>query len=133
MAAAVDDRPCAVAAIAPVVTPALLDFDQEPENYAPWLPGLSDRAFARQWKALQAAPRWDAAAHASQIEPRPLLVIHARYDRVVPLTQSQALLDAAHDPRKLVVHDEANHSFTGLRPWLRGQILEWLDGLGLAE
>ena len=129
--AAVDARARAVATIAPVVRPAELHFDQTPEVYAPWLTGLSNETFARQWQALQADPRSDTTLHAGQIAPRPLLVIHARYDRVVPVTQGLALYDASQEPHRVIIDEEGNHSFVWRRDWLGQQLLDWLDGLAL--
>lgn len=133
MTAAVDTRPRAVLAIAPVVTPAGLDFDATPEGYAPWLPSLGDEGFVRTWRALRADPSQNALAGAARIAPRPLYIVHARQDGVVPVAQSEALYGAAGEPRCLIVHEEANHSFTAHRPWLRETLIGWLDGLTFDE
>jgi hypothetical protein len=129
--AAADERARAVAVIGPVVESGALTFDQHPEEYVPWLPGLSEAEFGGQWRALASDPRWNAVTCAPQIAPRPLLIVHAAPDDVVPVAQARLLYDAARDPRRMILHDEANHSFTGHRPWLRQQIITWLDGLRL--
>jgi len=131
MAAAHDPRPRAVAALCPIVKPALLTYDQDAADYTPWLPGLSDASFAEQWRALSADPTFDTTGHVAQIAPRPLLVLHAEQDDAVPVAQGRALFDAAHDPRRLIIHDKANHSFTWHRPWFRAALIDWLDSLGL--
>jgi hypothetical protein len=131
MAAAHDERARAVATISAVVTPGLLAFDQEPQEYVPWLPGLTNSDFVAQWRALGADPRWIATMHASQIAPRPLLVIHSALDAVVPVSHGRLLYDSARDPRQLVVHEEADHTFSWHRAWLREQIITWLDGLNV--
>jgi fermentation-respiration switch protein FrsA (DUF1100 family) len=131
MAGAADPRARAVAAIAPVISPARLPFEGMADVFTPWLPGFSDDAFSAQWQALGADPKWDAANHAAKIAPRPLLVIHAAHDDDVPLEQGQAVYDAAQEPRRIMIHEDANHAFTWHRDWLRGQLIGWLDGLAL--
>jgi len=49
------------------------------------------------------------------------------------VVQAEALFARADEPRTLMIHPEANHSFTWHRPWLRDQILGWLEGLDLAD
>lgn len=129
MAAAQDERPRAVVAIAPVIKPALLHFDETPEGYAPWLTGLTDETFSAAWRALAADPHGDASRFAARIAPRPLLVVHAEHDADVPFEHGKALFDSASEPRQMITHPEANHAFTWHRPWLRQQVLGWLDEL----
>jgi hypothetical protein len=47
------------------------------------------------------------------------------------VAQSEALHARAGAPRQLLVHPEANHSFTRHRPWLRQTLRDWLLGLAL--
>jgi uncharacterized protein len=131
MAASHDPRPRAVALIGPVVAPGLLDFDKYPEDYVPWLPRLNETAFSERWLALGSDSKWSTASHVSEIAPRPIVAFHARHDDAVPLQQSELLAEKAKQPFQLVIHDEANHSFTWHRPWLREQLFNWLDGLAL--
>lgn len=60
---------------------------------------------------------------------RPFLVIHAAADEAVPVAQGVGLYDRAGEPRQLIIHPEANHSFTRHRPWLRETLVAWLKGL----
>ena len=45
--------------------------------------------------------------------------------------QAEALHARAGAPRQLLIHPEANHSFTRHRPWLRQTLRDWLVGLEL--
>lgn len=112
MATVYDERVRAMAAVAPIVMPGLLPYDQDSGAYTPFLPGFSNAEFAGQWRALGADPRWDTSKCVARIAPRPLLVVHAAKDDAVPVEQGRVLYDAALDPRQIVIHDEANHSFT---------------------
>jgi pimeloyl-ACP methyl ester carboxylesterase len=131
MAAANDPRPKAIALIGPVVAPGLLPFDEDADDYVPWLPRLSANAFRERWLALASDSKWSAASHVSRVAPRPIIDFHARDDDAVPLQQSQMLSEKAGLPFDLVIHDEANHAFTWHRPWLREQLFGWLDRLAL--
>ncbi|HWQ09375.1 MAG TPA: dienelactone hydrolase family protein, partial [Holophaga sp.] len=84
-------------------------------------------AFIAQWHALA---RGDSAlAVAAKIAPRPLLIVHGGADDVVPAAQAEDLHELAEDPKRLVIHPEANHSFTRHRAWLQATLLGWLDML----
>ena len=90
------------------------------------------------WAAVLSAvadPRVRALAveQVARLAPRPLLVVHGGADEAVPVAQAEALFARADEPRKLVIHPEANHSFTWHRPWLRDQILGWLECLDLSN
>ena len=131
LAAARDLRVRAVAVYEVIADPRSVPFTAADASagFTPWLQGLTPEGFAAQWQALDApcAPVEQVARLAS----RSLLVLHSRADEVVPVSQAQALYARAGEPRTLVIHPEANHSFTWHRPWLRDQILGWLDHLDL--
>lgn len=134
LAASADARPVALALIGAVVAPGLLHFDDPAmmcAEFVPWLPGLTETEFAAGWRALGSDPCWNAAEQVGQIAPRPLLIVHAEHDDVSPLAQAHMLYEAAREPRRLITHPDANHSFTAHRPWLREQIITWLDDLHL--
>lgn len=40
----------------------------------------------------------------------PLLIVHGKQDRVIPLSHAESLFAAASDPKKLVVIDQASHN-----------------------
>jgi len=128
---AVDDtRLRAVVAISAVTEPReppYFDVVYAEENFSPWLNGITPEEFDRQWKELDA--EYSAVEQVARISPRPLLILHAEHDDDVPLSQSQALYECAKEPRQLVIHPEANHSFTWHREWLRDQILKWITNI----
>ncbi len=98
-------------------------------EFTPWLQGISPHGFSRQWADLGTDDiPVEQVAH---LAPRPLLVIHGQEDEVVPISQSQALIARAGDPKTLVVHPTAGHSFIWARPWLIDRILTWLKGTGI--
>lgn len=67
---------------------------------------------------------------AHRIAPRPLLVIAAERDVLVPPSQAIDLHEAAHEPRRLVTIPDMNH-FTVYREGVREQVMEmaadWFD------
>jgi dipeptidyl aminopeptidase/acylaminoacyl peptidase len=125
-----EPRVRAVAALAAASNPGAMvleDLDAAAE-ITRFLQGITPAALIAQWRGL-GAPRTTPLAHVARIAPRPLLIVHGALDAVVPLAQSEALYAAAGDPRALIVHPEANHSFTRHRAWLFQTLLDWLSGL----
>ena len=133
LAAATDPRVRAVAVCGAVTDPHRLPFTEADAaaEFTPWLHGLTPGGFLAQWDALDGA--FTPVEQVARLAPRPLLILHGRADEVVPVSQAEALFARAGQPRQLMIHPEANHSFTWHRPWLRDQILGWLGGLGLAD
>lgn len=131
LAGVADPRVHAVAVYSAVTDPRRLPFDEAvaAAEFTPWLHGLTPAGFRAQWEALDAA--FIPVERVARLAPRPLLIVHSRADEVVPVQQGQALFERAGEPRDLVIHPQANHSFTWHRPWLREQILVWLERLDL--
>jgi len=127
--AAWDPRVKAVAAVCAAADPGALPFadPQTAREITDFLQGITAESFIEQWRALDAGQ--SASRLAARITPRPLLVIHAGDDEIVPVAQGRELYERAGEPRQLIVHPEANHSFTRHRPWLRKTLLAWLAGL----
>jgi dipeptidyl aminopeptidase/acylaminoacyl peptidase len=124
-----DPRVKAVAVLAAAADPAALPF-ANPEaavEITDFLQGITPAGFIAQWRALDQLPA--ALDQAARIAPRPLLIVHGALDGTVPPAQSMALRERAGEPCRLVLHPEANHSFTRHRPWLQATLLEWLAGL----
>jgi hypothetical protein len=92
-----------------------------------FLQGITPEDFIAQWRALDQAPA--ALDLAARIAPRPLLIVHGARDTTVPPAQARALGERAGEPCRLVIHPEANHSFTRHRPWLCSTLLAWLAAL----
>jgi fermentation-respiration switch protein FrsA (DUF1100 family) len=65
------------------------------------------------------------------IAPRPLLIIHGAGDEIVAVSQSETLFARARNPKELLIHPEANHSFVWHRHWLQQTILSWLTRIEL--
>jgi dipeptidyl aminopeptidase/acylaminoacyl peptidase len=131
LAALDEPRVRAVAAVAAASDPAAMALDDlaTAAEITRFLQGITPEAFVSQWRGL-AAPQYTPLAQVARIAPRPLLIVHGAADAVVPVAQSEALHAAAGHPKALVVHPEANHSFTRHRAWLFQTLLDWLSGLG---
>ena len=134
--AAFDPRVKAVAAVCAADDPGALPFDtpEAARDITDFLQGITPESFIEQWRALD--PGQAASSLVARVAPRPILVIHAEADEVVPVAQGRSLHERAGEPRSLIVHPEANHSFTRHRAWLRETLVGWLAGLettGLAR
>ena len=127
--ACTDARVKAVAALGAAADPGALPFDspRAAAEITTFLNGITPESFIAQWRAL--GHGGSALAVAARISPRPLLIVHGGADDVVPAAQALALHDQAADPRQLVVHPDANHSFTRHRAWLQEVLLDWLSAL----
>ena len=123
----------AVAVIGAVTDPRELNWPLETieAEFTPWLQGITPDGFARQWAALGA--EFAPVEKVARLAPRPLFILHGAEDDVVPVSQAEELYRRAREPRQLIVHPSAGHSFVWARPWLRNQVLSWLAGLDLDE
>jgi len=130
-ATATDPRVRALAVVCPAADPGALPFANRAAatEVTDFLQGITPEAFMDQWRALDAAA--SALSVVDRVAPRPFLVIHGAGDTLIPVAQSEALHARAGAPRQLLVHPEANHSFTRHRPWLRQTLRDWLLGLAL--
>ena len=70
--------------------------------------------------------RHDLPGCAARLSPRPLLLIHGSADELVPLADAQLLFDAAGDPKKLVLVENADHRFTHHRRQVWDIFFNWL-------
>lgn len=130
--AAVDNpKAKAVAVIAAVTDPRSLSFGvEDAQNYfTPWLPGLSAEVFEAQWDALD--EEFSPVEQVARLAPRPLLIIHSEQDEAVPFQQAQVLYNHAVEPRRMIIHQTANHAFAWHRQWLRDQLFDWLGEINL--
>jgi uncharacterized protein len=127
LAAAMDERARGAAVYCAVTDPRRLRFgtDVVAADFTPWLHGMTPEEFEAQWQEL--GTEFAPVEQVARISPRPVLIIHAEQDNIVPVSQAEALYKRAGEPRRLILHSEANHSFTWHREWLRERILEWLD------
>ena len=68
----------------------------------------------------------DVEAAVEHMGAKPLLLIHARGDEVVPYTQSQKLYERAEEPKRLLLLDGGHHRSAQHDPELQGESLRWL-------
>jgi fermentation-respiration switch protein FrsA (DUF1100 family) len=70
--------------------------------------------------------RNDVEKAVERMGSKPLLLIHARGDEVVPYTQSEKLYDRAAEPKRLLLLDGGHHRSAQHDPELQGESLRWL-------
>jgi fermentation-respiration switch protein FrsA (DUF1100 family) len=58
---------------------------------------------------------------------KPLLIIHARGDDVVPYTHSEQLYELAEEPKKLLLLEGGDHRSAQHDAELQGESLRWLS------
>ena len=117
-----DPRVSAVVAIAAVVDPSMVEVTEEDASLfmSPWLRGVPPEGFVRQWSG--ATPATEAAAQVH----KPLLVVHAVDDKMIPVDQAHLAFDAAPGPKDLDIHPDAGHTFIDARPWLIDLVVGWV-------
>jgi hypothetical protein len=86
-----------------------------------------------------ASMRLDAAGMAAWLEendvrdavgllgPKPLMLVHARGDEVVPYTFSEELYELAEEPKRLLLLDGGHHRSVQHDPEIQGETLRWLE------
>ncbi len=68
----------------------------------------------------------DVEDAAERMGPKPLLLIHARGDEVVPYSHSEKLYERAAEPKRLVLLEGGHHRSAQHDPELQGESLRWL-------
>ncbi len=131
LAGAADPHARAVAVYGAVSDPRTLPLGAEAAaaEFTPWLHGFTPEDFQSQWGALDAP--YSPVEQVARLAPRPLLILHGEADQDIPVVQARGLFERAGQPRELLIHPEANHSFTWHRAWLRSHLLDWLSQLDL--
>lgn len=69
----------------------------------------------------------DVAGKAALIAPRPLLIIHGSADKVVPVANATAILNAAGEPKRIRIIPDADHQFTGHQREAWETLFLWLE------
>ena len=117
-----DDRVRAVATIGAVTDPSRVHFTtaMAEESFTPFLNGLTPDEFEAEWKRL------DGVLEEAGKLDRPLLIVHAANDSIVPVEQAHLLHDASGGRARLELHPEANHAFVWHRRWLIDLVIGWL-------
>jgi uncharacterized protein len=70
--------------------------------------------------------RNDIEDAAERMGTKPLLLIHARGDEVVPYSHSEKLYERAAEPKRLVLLEGGHHRSAQHDPELQGESLRWL-------
>jgi uncharacterized protein len=68
----------------------------------------------------------DVGVAVERLGPKPLLLIHARGDEVVPYTHSEQLYERAVEPKKLLLLEGGDHRSAQHDAELQGESLRWL-------
>lgn len=69
--------------------------------------------------------KWNSIDHIPQISA-PLLVLHGTRDRTVPLRHGQELFEAAPEPKRMIVMDEAGHVDLFDYPEVSEQVIDFV-------
>jgi dienelactone hydrolase len=75
-------------------------------------------------------PLFSARAIVGDVAPVPLAAIHSTHDEFAPLSDIRAIMDDAHEPKRLWVIDAANHRFSDNQPELESRLREaiaWIE------
>jgi uncharacterized protein len=59
--------------------------------------------------------------------PKPLMLVHARGDEVVPCAFSEELYELASEPKRLLLLDGGHHRSVQHDPEIQGETLRWLE------
>jgi fermentation-respiration switch protein FrsA (DUF1100 family) len=69
----------------------------------------------------------DVGEAVQRMGAKPLLIIHARGDEVVPHTHSEKLYELAAEPKKLLLLEGGDHRSAQHDAELQGESLRWLS------
>jgi uncharacterized protein len=126
-AAAASDRVAAVVAICPAAEWMLAE---DVRAIADGKPPRPDSALSEMRIDAPALAGWlessDVGEAVQRMGAKPLLLIHARGDEVVPYTHSQKLYDLAEEPKKLLLLEGGDHRSAQHDAELQGESLRWL-------
>jgi len=83
---------------------------------------------------LEYLERRSVFAAAPQIAPRPLMLVHARGDEVIPYTSTERLYEAAGEPKSIALLDGGSHTSAQHDPRVHELVTQWLEHtLGSAQ
>ena len=126
-AGAASDRVAAVIAICPAAQWMLAE---DVRRIAEGRPPPAGSAFAEMRIDAPALAAWletsDVGEAVRRMGAKPLLIIHARGDEVVPYTHSEQLFALAEEPKKLVLLEGGDHRSAQHDAELQGESLRWL-------
>lgn len=81
-------------------------------------------------KKVPNEPTFSVREIVSRVAPVPLAALHSTHDEFVPLSEIQALMAQAREPRKLWVIEAENHRFSGNQAELWQRLHEALTWIG---
>ena len=126
-AGAASDRVAAVVAICPAAEWMLAE---DVRRMAEGKPPPAGSALAEMRIDAPALAGWletsDVGEAVQRMGSKPLLIIHARGDEVVPFTHSEKLHGLAQPPKKLVLLEGGDHRSAQHDAELQGESLRWL-------
>jgi alpha-beta hydrolase superfamily lysophospholipase len=127
-AAAVSERVAAVVAICPAAEYMLLgDLRRLAQGEAP-PPGSALEAMRVDASGLVAwLEEHDVRDAVARLGDKPLMLVHARDDEVVPNSFSEELYERAHEPKRLLMLQGGNHRSAQHDPEVQGETLRWLS------
>jgi dipeptidyl aminopeptidase/acylaminoacyl peptidase len=126
-AGAASDRVAAVVAICPAAEWMLAE---DVRRIAEGRPPARGSALAEMRIDAPALAGWlettDVGEAVQRMGTKPLLIIHARGDEVVPYTHSEKLFELASEPKKLLLLEGGDHRSAQHDAELQGESLRWL-------
>jgi uncharacterized protein len=126
--AATSDRVAAVVAICPAAEHMLL---HDLRRLAAGEPPPAGSALAEMRVDAPGLVAWleehDVREAVELIGSKPLLLVHARDDDVVPYAHSEELYARAADPKRLLLLEGGNHRSAQHDPEIQGETLRWLS------
>jgi alpha-beta hydrolase superfamily lysophospholipase len=126
-AGAASDRVAAVVAICPAAEWMLAG---DVRRIAEGRPPREGSALAEMRIDAPALAGWlessDVGEAVQRMGAKPLLIIHARGDEVVPYTHSEQLYELADEPKKLLLLEGGDHRSAQHDAELQGESLRWL-------
>lgn len=126
-AAAASGSVAAAIAICPAAEYMLLDDVRRVARGEPAPPGSALQTIRADAGALAA---WleenDVRQAVALLGEKPLMIVHARGDEVVPYSFSEELYERASDPKRLVLLEDGNHRSAQHDPEIQGETLRWL-------
>jgi alpha-beta hydrolase superfamily lysophospholipase len=125
--AAVIDGVAAVVAICPASEKMILPDIRRLARGEPPPPGSALEAMRLDAPAMAAwLEEHDVLDAVELLGPKPLLLVHARGDEVVPSTHSEELYERASEPKRLLLLDGGHHRSVQHDPEIQGETLRWL-------
>jgi alpha-beta hydrolase superfamily lysophospholipase len=126
-AAATSERVAAVVAICPAAEHMMLD---DLRRLARGEPPPAESALAQMRVDAVGLVAWleehDVREAVELIGAKPLMLVHARDDEVVPCTHSEELYERAAEPKRLLVLEGGDHRTAQHDLEIQGETLRWL-------